>query len=97
MSCSHHLFLDVNEDTGTLKLNHPGKEPWELAETCALDVAEAGGGTLEAVGESLGITRERARQIEERVIQQLRRSVPDAREADSPGPALRHPHGEVAA
>jgi len=97
VSCSHHLYLDTNEETGTIKLNHPGKEPWELAETCALDAAEAGGQTLEATGELLGITRERVRQVELRILEKLRRQVPAGTEADTPGPALRHPYGEVAA
>lgn len=97
VSCAHHLYLDVNEDTGTLKLNHPGEEPWELMATCALDVAEAGGVTIDGVGVLVGLTRERIRQVEVRALEKLRRGVPDAGEADSPGPALRHPHGEVAA
>lgn len=97
VSCQNHLYLDVNEESGSLRFNHPDKEPWELAETCALDVADAGGATLEAVGDISGLTRERIRQIEVSAIEKLRRGVPEAREADSPGPALRHPHGEVAA
>jgi DNA-directed RNA polymerase sigma subunit (sigma70/sigma32) len=37
---------------------------WELAQTCALDVAERGGITLEEVGEIMNLTRERIRQVE---------------------------------
>ena len=47
-----------------MKINFPGIEPWEMAETCALDVAEKGGITLEDVGEILNLTRERVRQVE---------------------------------
>jgi len=97
VSCAHHLFLDVNEDTGTIKLNHPTKEPWELVETCALDVADAGGITLDGVGVLVGLSRERIRQVEDRALAKLRRGVPAAGEVDSAGPALRHPYGEVAA
>lgn len=64
VSCRHHLYLDVNPHTGTIKINFPDLEPWELEHTCALDVADRGGITLEEVGEILNLTRERVRQIE---------------------------------
>lgn len=64
VSCRHHLYLDVNEETGSVKLNFPDKEVWELEETCALDVAESGGITLEEAGIIMNLTRERIRQIE---------------------------------
>ena len=64
VSCKHHLYLDVNPQTGSVKINFPDKEPWELEETCALDVADRGGITLEEVGEILNLTRERIRQVE---------------------------------
>ena len=51
ISCKHHLYLDVNPATGSIKLNFPDKEVWELKETCALDVADKGGITLEEVGD----------------------------------------------
>src|SRR5579883_1688716 len=37
VSCSHHLYLDVNPETGAIKLNFPHLEVWEMAETCSLD------------------------------------------------------------
>ncbi|MCG3174118.1 MAG: RNA polymerase sigma factor RpoD [Myxococcota bacterium] len=64
VSCKHHLYLDVNPITGSIKINFPDKEPWELEETCALDVADRGGITLEEVGQILNLTRERIRQVE---------------------------------
>ena len=64
VSCKHHLYLDVNPETGSIKLNFPDLEVWEMAETCALDVADRGGITLEEVGEILNLTRERIRQVE---------------------------------
>lgn len=64
VSCRHHLYLDVNEETGSVKFNFPDKEVWELEETCALDVADRGGITLEEVGSIMNLTRERIRQLE---------------------------------
>lgn len=70
--CAFHLALSVT-DAGSLRLEHPGREVWELAETCALDVAERGGATLEEVGDLVNLTRERVRQIEVRAARRLRR------------------------
>lgn len=64
VSCKYHLYLDVNPETGSIKLNFPDVEVWEMGETCALDVAERGGVTLEEVGEIMNLTRERIRQLE---------------------------------
>jgi hypothetical protein len=72
VSCKHHLFLDVNPETGSVKLNFPDKEVWELEETCALDIAERGGITLEEVGEILNLTRERIRQLEVDALKKMK-------------------------
>ena len=64
VACKHHLYLDVNPETGSIKINFPELEPWELAHTCALDVAEAGALTLEEIGAITNLTRERVRQVE---------------------------------
>ena len=72
VSCKHHLYLDVNPRTGTIKLNFPDLEPWELEHTCALDVADDGGHTLEQVGDITNLTRERIRQLELRGLLELR-------------------------
>ncbi|MFW5879181.1 MAG: sigma factor-like helix-turn-helix DNA-binding protein, partial [Myxococcota bacterium] len=64
VSCKYHLYLDVNPRTGSIKLNFPDKEIWEIGETCALDVADRGGITLEEVGDIMNLTRERIRQVE---------------------------------
>jgi hypothetical protein len=64
VGCKYHLYLDVNEDTGSIKLNHPGIEVWEMKVSCALDVAEYGGMTLDAVGKLMNLSRERIRQLE---------------------------------
>lgn len=72
VSCKHHLYLDVNERTGSIKLNFPDVEVWDLPETCGLDVADRGGMTLEEVGEIMNLTRERIRQLECRSIARLK-------------------------
>lgn len=70
--CRHHLYLDVNPTSGSIKINFPDREPWELVETCALDVADHGGMTLEQVGAITNLTRERIRQIELKGMDLLR-------------------------
>jgi hypothetical protein len=77
ISCKHHLYLDVNPSTGSIKLNFPDKEVWELDETCALDVADRGGITLEEVGTIMNLTRERIRQVETRGLLKLRAVAED--------------------
>ena len=72
VSCKHHLYLDVNPETGSIKLNFPDLEVQEMAETCSLDVADKGGITLEEVGEILNLTRERIRQVEVRGLLKLK-------------------------
>lgn len=72
VSCKHHLFLDVNDRTGSIKLNFPDLEVWDLPETCALDIADRGGITLEEVGVIMNLTRERIRQLETRGLAKLK-------------------------
>jgi len=72
LSCKHHLYLDINPSTGSIKLNFPDTELWDLPETCALDVADRGGVTLEEVGTLLNLTRERIRQVETHGLLKLR-------------------------
>lgn len=71
VSCKYHLYLDINPVTKTIKLNFPDLEVWELPFTCALDLAEAGGLTLEKIGEILNLTRERIRQMESTIVAKL--------------------------
>lgn len=72
VACKHHLYLDVNPETGSIKINFPDLEPWEMSETCALDVADRSGITLEEVGEIMNLTRERIRQVEVRGLLKLK-------------------------
>lgn len=72
VSCKYNLYLDVNPETGSVKMNFPDKEIQELEYTCALDVSEKGGITLEEVGEIMNLTRERIRQVETRGLEKVR-------------------------
>ena len=76
VACKHHLYLDINPETGSIKINFPDLEPWDLKHTCALDVAEQGGITLEEVGEIMNLTRERIRQVEVRGLLKLKMGSP---------------------
>jgi Sigma-70, region 4 len=71
VSCKHHLYLDVSARTGAIKLNFPDLEVWEMTETCALDIADRGGTTLEEVGAIMNLTRERIRQVEVKALAKL--------------------------
>ena len=71
VSCKHHLYLDVSPYTGTIKINFPDIEVWEMRVSCALDIADHGGMRLEDVGELMNVTRERARQIEIQALAKL--------------------------
>jgi hypothetical protein len=71
VACKHHLYLDVSPATGTIKLNFPELEVWELAESCALDVADSGAQELDHASHLLNVTRERIRQIEIVALEKL--------------------------
>ena len=72
VSCEAHLYLDVNDRTGSIKMNFPDLEVWELPETCALDIADRGGVTLEELGALMNVTRERMRQMESKDLAHVR-------------------------
>jgi len=76
VSCKWHLYLDVNRESGAIKLNFPTLEADELAETCTLDVADRGGTTLEQVADLINLTRERVRQLEFRALESLQEVTP---------------------
>lgn len=71
VSCKHHLYIDVSPRTGAIKLNFPDLEVWEMNESCALDVADRGGTTLEDVGAIMNLTRERIRQVEVKALAKM--------------------------
>lgn len=62
VSCRHHLMLEVHPTSGAIKLNHPDLSV--MKETCSLDIADRDPLTLKELGEAIGVTNERVRQIE---------------------------------
>jgi len=60
--CWWHLYLDVSP-AGGVRFNFPDLEPWELEESCALDVIERGGLGPHDIAKLLNMTRERARML----------------------------------
>jgi hypothetical protein len=91
VACSKNLYLDVapRPGTGNIRLNFPDREPEDMPPlwSCALDVADRGGATLEEVGEAMNIVRERVRQIEGEALRKI---------AKRGGPALRALVGALA-
>lgn len=71
VGCRHHLYLDV-KPTGAITLRWPHLAPWEIPESCSLDVAECGSRTLDEVGALLNVSQERIRKIELRALDRLR-------------------------
>lgn len=70
VGCKYHLWADIMRG-GNLKKNFYPLKPWELSESCALDVAERGESTLKEVGQKMQLTRERVRQIEREALREL--------------------------
>ena len=71
VGCRHSLYLDVTE-SGSIRLTFPDLEVDELHESCALDVAERGGLTLDEVGILTNLSRERIRQLEKPALAKVR-------------------------
>ena len=83
VECRYHLYGELDPDTGDYVTYHrPGGEvdwdrvPMDLAmmtETCALDVAERGGATLEEVAVLVGVNTSRCDVIETEALSRARR------------------------
>lgn len=69
VGCRYHLGIEVTEH-GRLVLCVP--EPTEMAEPCALRVAERGDHDGPALARLLGVTRQRVQQLEIRAVRKLR-------------------------
>lgn len=82
VSCKHHLYLDVNPRNGSVRVNFPDVEVWDLPETCALDVADLAPEVRREVACALGVSEQRVEQIESKAIERIRRSEILARLSD---------------
>jgi len=71
VACKYHLYIDVHPIRGSIKVNFPDVDVWEMTDTCALDIADRGGITLEEVGQIMNLTRERVRQLETQGLAKL--------------------------
>lgn len=69
-SCQWHLAVNVNP-SGSFSETFEGAEFTEMPHTCALDVADEGGATLEAIGNVLNVTREAIRLVESKALAKL--------------------------
>jgi len=80
LSCPFHRYLSVSPRNGAIWINCPDVLPWEMADSCVLDLIEehAGGATLEAVGELSNFSKERARQVEQDGLAKL--ATPELRQ-----------------
>lgn len=79
VGCRHHLYLDVSS-RGGIRMAFPDREPHELTESCSIDIADRGSATLEEVGAATNVTRERVRQIEDKIKKKLAIEAPHLRE-----------------
>lgn len=61
-SCDMHLGKDVT-DSGSLKINYPNREPWQLWDSCALDLARQGRQTFDRIGEAMNLSNQRVEQM----------------------------------
>lgn len=73
VGCPFHRYLSVNPTNGSIWVNCPDVLPWEMNDSCLLDLIEQRGEmTLAAVGATHNLTKERARQIERDALVKLR-------------------------
>ena len=74
VGCRYHLFTDTLKG-GSLRLQGNGtlKDLVAMSQTCALDVADEGSSTLDAIGLLMTVHRERIRQIEKAALRKLRK------------------------
>ena len=72
VGCRYNLYLDVTEN-GTIKINFPWITPLDIPPdvSCALDIAERGGVTLDEIADAINLTRERVRQVEQTAIDKV--------------------------
>ena len=76
VGCVHNNYLNVT-GTGHIQIAHGKRLPEDMPpeESCSLDVADRGPQTLSTVGDVMGLTRERIRQIENKILDKIRKNI----------------------
>ena len=75
VGCKHHLYIrSVRANT----LVTHDCEPWELDETCSLDVADRGGQDVAEIARLMGVTKQMADGDRVRGLARIRRSMSGA-------------------
>lgn len=76
VGCGQNLYLDVT-DAGSLSLNFPDVAPHEMPAggSCALDLADNDGMSMDEVAVTLQISRQRVQQIEAAALRKLANSA----------------------
>lgn len=102
VGCADHLI--TNYVMGKLRFEGLGRDAtddevverlMEMPETCLRDVLERGESlNLESIGEILGVTRERVRQVQASAIVAMRRNLPEDMRGDMPANGF-EPTGET--
>jgi hypothetical protein len=72
IACRYHLYTDINQRTGTIKLNFPDAEPVQLEYSCTLDEADAGPSTVAKAARILNLSRDRTHQLETKAVEKLK-------------------------
>lgn len=80
VSCAYHLAFDVSEATGRLIDNRAGQHIWEMAHTCALDVADDG--EIASNAELAAVINLTPRMVD-KIVEQARRKLRDVLSDDS--------------
>jgi len=81
VGCRHSLYLEVNPTNGSIKHRFPDLDPDEMppGRSCVLDVADRGPATLQEVGDSMNMVRERVRQIQTEAAAKIADAYPKLR------------------
>ena len=72
VTCRYHLWSSQRMAGGRGTFTVKGPPPWEMSETCALDVAEKGGLELDTVGALLGLSMQRVHQLQEGAMAKMK-------------------------
>ena len=77
IGCRHHLYLNPERwhNKQTMLCNFPDWEPWDLPETCALDVAERGGIDIVEIGILMNLSKSGVEKILHRALARVKQEV----------------------